>query len=98
MTIVNGSNVKLVYQYALKYGYDPSKIKKSKVKGKKWAIETPDGKIVNFGALGMDDYTVHRDEVRRESYDKRSKNIKGDWKNNKYSPNNLSRRILWDLS
>jgi hypothetical protein len=90
------SNITLVKQYAKKYGYDPDKIKPSKAKGKKWAYESPNG-IVNFGAKGMEDYTVHRDLKRRESYDKRSKNIKGDWKNNKFSPNNLSRRILWDV-
>ena len=31
----------------------------------------------------------------RINYLKRSSKIKGNWKNNLYSPNNLSRKIIW---
>ena len=53
-----------------------------------------DGKTVHFGST-MEDYTKHKDETRRKSYLARAKGIKGDWKRNKYSANNLSIHILW---
>ena len=34
-------------------------------------------------------------EYRRNAYLKRATNIKGNWKDNKYSPNNLAINILW---
>ena len=42
-----------------------------------------------------EDYLKHNDETRKKNYLLRSGNIKGNWKNNPYSPNNLSRNILW---
>jgi hypothetical protein len=52
-------------------------------------------KWVDFGQWGAEDYTLHKDEERRERYLKRATNIKGDWVENAYSPNNLSIHILW---
>ena len=52
-------------------------------------------KWINFGQLGYQDYTRHKDKTRRRSYLARSRKIRGDWKRNKYSPNNLSIHILW---
>jgi hypothetical protein len=43
----------------------------------------------------MEDYTKHKDPVRLKSYLARAMGIKGDWKKNKYSPNNLSVHLLW---
>ena len=51
--------------------------------------------MIHFGQLGYEDYTKHNDEKRRERYLKRTANIRGDWKENKFSPNNLSRNLLW---
>ena len=62
---------------------------------KKYMVITPDDKVVHFGQQGYEDFTKHQDEKRRKSYLARSANIKGDWKNNKYSPNNLSIHLLW---
>ena len=42
-----------------------------------------------------EDFTQHKNKDRQQNYLKRSSNIKGNWKNNKYSPNNLSMNILW---
>ena len=64
-------------------------------KGKKWMIEKPDGTRVHFGASGYQDYTQHQDNIRQQNYLRRSAGIQGDWKTDKYSPNNLSRSILW---
>ena len=65
-------------------------------KDKKYRVYDPNGKAVDFGQMGYEDYTKHRDNERRERYLKRAKNIKGNWKNNPYSPNNLSLHILWN--
>jgi len=45
--------------------------------------------------MGYEDFTKHKNLKRRQNYLTRSTNIKGDWKKNKYSPNNLSIHILW---
>lgn len=45
--------------------------------------------------MGYEDYTKHNDPERRLRYLARATKIKGDWKNNPYSPNNLSIRLLW---
>lgn len=65
-------------------------------KDKKYMIITPDNKRVHFGNINYQDHTRHKDEKRRNSYIARASNIKGDWKKNPYSPNNLSLKILWD--
>ena len=62
---------------------------------KKYMVQKPNGVWVHFGQKGYEDHTKHGDSNRRESYLRRTANIKGNWKDNKYSPNNLSRNILW---
>jgi hypothetical protein len=53
------------------------------------------GKWIYFGQMGYEDYTKHQDDKRRKSYLNRTANMRGDWRDNPYSPNNLSRNILW---
>ena len=65
------------------------------------------GKTIHFGATEFNDYIILMFEAHQEliterqadetrnRYLKRSEKIKGNWKNNDYSSNNLSRRILW---
>ncbi len=71
---------------------------------KKYMIQSPEGKWVvrratlwgaHFGAMGYADYTKHKDEIRRIHYLQRSTNIKGRWKENPYSANNLAIHGLW---
>ena len=63
---------------------------------KKYMVFDPkNNKWVNFGQMGYEDYTKHHDKTRRNNYLTRTKGMLGDWKSNKYSANNLSRRILW---
>ena len=50
---------------------------------------------VHFSDLNFEDYTFHGDEDRKSNYLKRSSKIIGNWKNNKFSPNNLSMNLLW---
>ena len=66
-------------------------------KNKKYMIydKINDKIIAHFGNINYEDYTYHNDEKRRMNYLKRSNNIKGDWKNNIFSPNNLSINLLW---
>ena len=90
------SDYKRVYQNWLKYkGGDDAEIYLSATKDKKFAVKTPDGKVVNFGQKGYDDFTKHRDEQRRENYLARATKIKGNWAKDKYSANSLAINLLW---
>ena len=89
------SNPTEVYRRASKYLGKTAKISLSTKKEKKYMVVTPDGKIVHFGQMGYEDYTKHKNKTRRKNYLKRSRGIKGNWKKNKYSPNNLSIHLLW---
>ena len=64
-------------------------------KNKKFMIMNPDNNYVHFGDKRYEDFTQHKNKDRQQNYLKRISNIKGNWKNNKYSPNNLSMNILW---
>ncbi len=64
-------------------------------KNKKFMIMNPNNKEVRFEDKRYEDFTQHKNKDRQQNYLKRSSNIKGNWKNNKYSPNNLSMNILW---
>jgi hypothetical protein len=52
-------------------------------------------KTVSFGAKGMEDFTTHRDEARKERYLARHR-PREDW-TKADSPGALSRWILWNL-
>jgi len=63
---------------------------------KKYSIFDPkEERWVNFGQMGYEDYTKHRDKKRRKNYLTRTKKMRGNWAKNPYSANNLSRNILW---
>ena len=62
----------------------------------KYKIFNPNtNKFVYFGSMLYQDYLKHGSEIRKKNYLLRSGNIKGNWKDDKYSKNNLSRNILW---
>lgn len=90
------SNPDEVYRKAVQI-YGPNTfITVSNIKNKKYAIFNPyDDKFINFGQMGYEDFTKHKDEKRRENYLNRSANIRGNWRYDPYSPNNLSRNLLW---
>ena len=89
------SNPKIAQKKAFEF-YGPNAIlHRSNTKNKKYCIETPEGKIINFGQMGYQDFTRTNDQLKRYNYLQRTSKIRGDWKSNKYSPNNLSRTILW---
>ena len=62
----------------------------------KYKVFNPNNnKFVYFGSMLYEDYLKHGDEIRKKNYLLRSGNIKGNWKDDKFSPNNLARNILW---
>ena len=96
LRLLKYSNPRSAQKKAYKYLGKTAKLYPSDKKDKKYKIFDPKNKKwVNFGQLGYEDFTKHKNKSRRKNYLTRSKNIKGDWKINKYSPNNLSIHILW---
>ena len=61
---------------------------------KKWRAYFNDGSHTDFGAKGMDDYTITNDEERKRLYLLRHKKNEN-WKDGK-SAGALSRFILWN--
>ena len=88
------SNPNIAQKRAYAYLGKTAKLYPASKKQKKYRIWNGE-KWINFGQLGYQDYTRHKDNTRRRSYLARSRKIRGDWKRNKYSPNNLSIHILW---
>lgn len=59
---------------------------------KKYMIMSPDGKMIHFGMWGSEDYTKHKNKLRREHFQKRNKK----WATSpKWSPSFLSYYLLW---
>ena len=98
--------IKIARKVGQRLGYNPSKIVFCNRGTNKLMYESPNG-TVHFGNPDYPDFIIyswleHKGEVpsgtadkRRELYRKRATNIKGDWKKNKYSANNLAINILW---
>ena len=92
---------------AKKSGYSSAKIDFALDNDHKLSIVSPVGKVVRFGKANYNDYILWTwletsGEVlegtateRRRLYHARFSKIKGDWKNDPYSPNNLSLHLLW---
>lgn len=51
-------------------------------------------KTVSFGAKGYSDFTIHKDEVRKQRYLTRHRATE-DW-SNPITPGSLSRYVLWN--
>ena len=78
--------------------YNRPKIVKSWRLHKKLAVLTPKG-WVHFGDTRYQDYTQHRDKIRRAAYIARASQIRDKSGRlsikNPYSPNYWAARILW---
>ena len=73
----------------------------------KLAIPDPDGKMIHFGKVGYGDFLIwsHSERAgnvpkgtadgKRRTFQASHTKIKGDWKGNPFSPNNLALKILW---
>ena len=89
------SNIKIAQQKAIEYLGTDAILYPSTKKDKKYMILDPNNKWVHFGFFGMEDHTKNKRSTRRRLYLARATKIKGNWKDNPYSPNNLSIHILW---
>ena len=69
-------------------------VTKSDRAGKKYVAKFDDGTQTHFGAAGYEDFTMHKDEQRKQRYlDRHRKNENwGDYK----SAGSLARYILWN--
>lgn len=65
-------------------------------KNKKYMILNDDNKYVHFGDSRYEDFTKHQDKERLKRYLDRATKIKGNWRRDKYSPNNLAINLLWN--
>jgi hypothetical protein len=74
--------------------HPPAALYVSTRKNKKYALFNG-CKTTHFGQLPYEDYTKHKNKTRRHNYLTRSQNIKGDWKRDSYSANNLAIHLLW---
>jgi len=73
----------------------------------KLQIPDPDGKIIRFGRKGYGDFIIWSAleasgkvakgmaEKKRYVFHKSHSKIKGDWRQNAFSPNNLALKVLW---
>jgi hypothetical protein len=94
--ILKWSNPSEVRTKALKYFGDDVPIYLSTKKTKKYMVKNPiNNKWIHFGQIGFEDYTKHKDKMRRLVYKSRATKIKGDWLSDPYSANNLSINLLW---
>lgn len=81
-------------------GLDKATIEPSPREDKKYLVRVAGvngatrGRAIHFGSM-LADFTKHGDQARRKSYLARSAGIKGDWRDDKWSANNLARELLW---
>jgi len=90
------STPEIAQKQAYKYLGKTAKLYPAIRKEKKYSIYDPiNKKWVNFGQMGYEDYTKHHNKKRRHNYLNRSRSIRGNWKQNRYSANNLAIHVLW---
>jgi hypothetical protein len=95
-TLKKYSNPLVAQKMAYKYLGKSARLYPAKNPQKKYSIYDPNNqKWIEFGQIGYENFTKHKDKSRRKNYLTRTASMKGNWKKNKYSRNNLSRRILW---
>jgi hypothetical protein len=82
-------------------GYDPRALTWSDKPKNKLMIYDDKGKASHFGRVGYGDFIIYtmtkspKAETKRKTFHASHSKIKGDWKNNKYSPNMLALKVLW---
>jgi len=96
-----------VRKQAKKEGYNPKNIHLSDDNKHKIMIYDDNGKISRFGRVNYNDYLIYKHlekkklvpigyaDMKRNVFQKSHSKIKGNWKSNPFSPNNLALRILW---
>ncbi len=71
-------------------------LEKSTRKDKKLMVTTPEKRIIHFGAKGYSDYTIHKDDNRRQRYLKRH-SVNENW-DDLNSAGMWAKEILWGVS
>lgn len=96
--VIGVSDPSKVIKNADKYlGKKNYELRISNAKNYKYTIIRSDnGRKIEFGGAGYYDYTKTNDETKRDNYLRRSEKIKGNWRNDKWSRNWLSRNLLWN--
>lgn len=73
----------------------------------KLAIPDGNGKVVAFGKVGYGDHLIYTQleasgkvasgtaQTKQNTFQKSHSKMKGDWRENPFSPNNLALKILW---
>jgi hypothetical protein len=74
-------------------GNDEATLSLSSRSDKKYKV-TVGGKTIHFGST-MPDFTKTNNKVKQKSYLARANGIKGEWRKDKYSKNNLAINLLW---
>jgi len=104
--LTHNKYMKQVKLLAKDSGYDPSKVEMSEDEDHKCVYHSPDGDVY-FGKVGYGDFIIYSwleqqgeedegfAEMKRNAYLSRATKIKGNWKENKFSPNNLAINLLW---
>ena len=67
------------------------KVKPSTSKGKKLDVFKDGKKVGSIGAVGYEDFNIHKDKKRRENYKKRH----GKYRNKKGTKSYYADKILW---
>ena len=92
---------------AKKAGYKPSDVSLATDGEHKIAVKAPDGSVRYAGRVGYGDYHIYtflesKGDVpkgtateKQKGYSSRASKIKGDWKSDRYSPNQLAQSLLW---
>jgi len=101
------SYLRLARQSAKASGYNPENLQYSDKPTHKLMIMTDDGKKVHFGRVGYGDFILWKSLERlgkakkgtalskRRIFHSSHSKIKGNWRSNHFSPNNLALNILW---
>lgn len=90
------SNPRVAQKYAFRFLGKSGVLYPSSRAHKKYQVWDPNRqRWVHFGDIYREDFTRHKDPKRWLNYRTRSLHIRGHWKRDKYSPNNLAREILW---
>jgi hypothetical protein len=96
-----------VRSLAQKNGYNPEDVMFADTPEHKIAIKRPDGGITRAGRVGYGDFILwsfleHKKKVpagtaasKRGRFHKSHSKIKGNWKADKFSPNNIALNLLW---
>lgn len=82
----------VVYRKAREMFGNDVEIKESTRKDKKYMLKSPAGRWIHFGQMGYEDYSKHKNLMRREAFRLRNKK----WKDaDTYTPAYLSYWLLW---